>query len=132
MHRWAGAVLTLMLLAGCTGGKGETGGMHFDTARDYEAALKSGKPTLVEFSATWCTICMRMQPVVERMEAKYGNRVNFVILNFDREKALVEKFGIRGTPTFILLNSSGEVVGGAVGYIPEDRFEEMIVELLEK
>ncbi len=127
------AVLMLVLLfSACTGERGGSDAMHFDTRGDYEKALASGKPTIVEFSATWCTICVRMAPVVEKMEAKYGDRVNFVILNFDKEKALVNKYGIRGTPTFVLLNSKGEIVGGAVGYIPEDKFEEMIQELLEK
>ncbi|NOZ58751.1 MAG: thioredoxin fold domain-containing protein [Euryarchaeota archaeon] len=129
MPRTLALLLLVMLISACTA---EQQGMKFDSRRDYEEALKSGKPTIVEFSATWCSICVRMEPVVEKMRAKYGDRVNFVVLDFDRERSLAGAYGVRGTPTFILLNASGDVVGGAVGYIPEDRFEEMILELLEK
>lgn len=132
MQKFLAVLMVTLIFAACTGEKGGSDGISFDTREDYEKALASGKPTIVEFSATWCTICLRMAPVVEKMKAKYGDRVNIIILNLDKEKALVKKYGIRGAPTFVLLNSKGEVVGGAVGYIPEDRFEEMILELLEK
>ncbi|WP_457556095.1 thioredoxin domain-containing protein [Candidatus Pyrohabitans sp.] len=129
MPRVVAVLLLVVLVAACTT---EEGKMNFDSRKDYEAALKSGKPTVLEFSATWCKICVQMQPVVEKMKTKYGDRVNFVVLNFDRERSLAGEYGVMGTPTFILFNASGDVVGGAVGYIPEDRFEEMVVQLLEK
>ena len=127
------AVLVIALLfSACITEKGDASGINFDTREDYEKALKSGKPTIVEFSATWCGLCLRMDPIVEKMKAKYGDRVNIINLNYDREKALVKKYGVRGTPTFVLFDSKGEFAGGAVGYIPEDKFEDMIIELLEK
>jgi len=37
-----------------------------------------GKPTLIEFWATWCEICEQLQPQLDRIRAQHGNRVNVV------------------------------------------------------
>lgn len=42
---------------------------------DYVA---TGKPTLVEFWATWCEQCEALQPQLDRIQAEYGDRVNVV------------------------------------------------------
>jgi thiol-disulfide isomerase/thioredoxin len=37
-----------------------------------------GKPTLLEFWATWCENCEALQPQMDRIQAEYGDRVNVV------------------------------------------------------
>jgi thiol-disulfide isomerase/thioredoxin len=37
-----------------------------------------GKPAIIEFWATWCELCERLQPQLDRIHAQYGERVNVV------------------------------------------------------
>lgn len=42
-----------------------------------------GKSTVLNFWATWCAPCKVEMPVFEDMYAKYGDEVNFVMINVD-------------------------------------------------
>ena len=37
-----------------------------------------GKPAIVEFWATWCEICERLQPQLDQIQARHGERLNIV------------------------------------------------------
>ena len=53
-----------------------------------EVALSNNKPTLTEFYANWCTTCQSMAKDLGEMKKKYGDSVNFVMLNVDNSKWL--------------------------------------------
>ena len=40
--------------------------------------VEAGKPTLIEFWATWCENCEALQPQMDRIQAEHGDRVNVV------------------------------------------------------
>lgn len=40
--------------------------------------VEAGKPTLIEFWATWCEQCAALQPQLDRMQVAYGDDVNIV------------------------------------------------------
>ena len=84
-------------------------------------ALASGKPTLVEFYAPWCTSCKEAAPSMMRMQAQYQGRVNFVVVNGDdpRNLDLVRLFGVDGIPHLSLISSERNLAGTLVGAVPE-------------
>lgn len=97
---------------------------------DYEKAIAAAKekdlPVLINFSGSdWCIWCIKlMEEVFEKEEFVEYAEENLVLLNLDfpREsaqskevqaanQALAERFGIKGFPTVILLNSKEEIIG---------------------
>jgi thiol-disulfide isomerase/thioredoxin len=42
------------------------------------SALVRGKPAVIEFWATWCEQCEALQPEIDRVQARYGDRVQVV------------------------------------------------------
>jgi len=91
-----------------------------NSAVPYETALASGKPTLVEFYANWCTTCQAMAGDMASLRERYGDRVNFVMLNVDNNKWLPEMLTYRvdGIPHFVYLDANGTPQGEAIGEQP--------------
>ena len=44
------------------------------------AQLVGKKPVLLEFWATWCPLCAALLPRIEAVHAKYGDRVDIVVI----------------------------------------------------
>ena len=59
------------------------------------------------FTAEWCNPCQRTRPVAE--ELKRDGLIDFIFVDVDTETELVEQFGIKSVPTYILLKDGLEV-----------------------
>ena len=60
------------------------------------------------FTADWCNPCKKVRPVVDEINREYSD-AKFIIIDADTELELVEKFGIKSVPTFILIDDGKEV-----------------------
>jgi thiol-disulfide isomerase/thioredoxin len=98
-----------------------------------ETALSSGKPTLMEFYADWCTSCQAMAPELKNLKEQFRDRVNFVMLNVDNEKWLPEilSYRVDGIPHFVYIGADGKTVGQAIGEQPHQVLESNLVALTE-
>jgi thiol-disulfide isomerase/thioredoxin len=94
------------------------------------------KPILLEFMSLDCPHCREMAPVLTRLHAEYGKRIQFITVAFDRNphrvRALMERekhswpylignqetidaYRLEGVPTFILVSPDGRIGGFLVG-----------------
>lgn len=76
------------------------------TANFETEVLKSEKPVLIDFWATWCGPCMRQGPIVEEL-AEEGYAVGKV--DVDQNMALAQQFRVASIPTLILFKNGAEV-----------------------
>ena len=76
------------------------------TANFETEVLKSEKPVLIDFWATWCGPCMRQGPIVEAL-AEEGYAVGKV--DVDQNMALAQQFRVVSIPTLILFKDGAEV-----------------------
>ena len=76
------------------------------TANFETEVLKSEKPVLIDFWATWCGPCMRQGPIVEEL-AEEGYAVGKV--DVDQNMALAQQFRVVRIPTLILFKNGAEV-----------------------
>ena len=83
------------------------------------ASLK-GKPVFLNFWATWCPPCVGEMPDIQRMYAKYGDKVHFVIVNIDGTKPDVTAFMENHAFSFpVALDTNGSAASAyAVQAIP--------------
>ena len=69
-----------------------------------------GKPTLVWFSGTWCEFCEAMEPFANSTAAEFDARMVFVEKSVDHAESDSQKFRVRGTPTFVMLDVNGSEI----------------------
>ncbi len=99
--------------------------LHVTDANFEIEILKSNRPAIVDFWATWCAPCKAIVPILEDMAETYIGKVKVAKMNVDENPATPGKYGVRGIPTLILFKD-GEVVDQVVGAVPKSQIQELI------
>ena len=94
-----------------------------------EVVLKSDKPVLVDFWATWCGPCRMLAPVIEELATEYEGRVVVGKVDVDNNQEFAAKYGVRNIPT-VLVFKDGEVVGRQVGVAAKKTYTDALDSLL--
>ena len=96
------------------------------TADNFEEeVLRSDKPVLVDFWATWCGPCRMLAPTVAAIAEEKAAVLKVGKVDVDQEPGLAAKFGIMSIPTLILFEN-GEAVRQTMGYQPKEVLEAWI------
>jgi thioredoxin 1 len=78
--------------------------------------------TLKDFYADWCGPCKTQDPILEDLEAEYGDTVEFEKVNVDEEQDVANEYQVRSLPTLIVENDDG-IVDRFVGVTQADDLE---------
>jgi len=114
-----GVLAVFVSMSGCSKSAGADlphFGQPLTTPEEFEAkVVRSGRPALVDFYATWCGPCRMLAPVLAELEGTYRGRVDFYRVDVDQAKALASQHRIEALPTLILYRD-GEVASRLRGY----------------
>jgi thioredoxin 1 len=83
-----------------------------------EEVVKSDKPVLIDFWATWCGPCKMIAPIVEELVDEYEGKAKIGKLDVDNNQQTAIKFGVRSIPT-ILIFKDGKLKDTIIGAVPK-------------
>jgi len=63
---------------------------------------------LTDFYADWCGPCKTQDPILEDLEADYGD-VEFAKVDVDEDQELANEYQVRSLPTLVIENDDGIV-----------------------
>ena len=88
------------------------------------------KPGIIDFWAAWCGPCMMTKPILEKLAKEYVDKIEFIPINADAAREVLEQFRVFGIPTVITLRS-GKEVGRVTGAQTEVNYRVMFEALVE-
>jgi thioredoxin 1 len=95
------------------------------TDANFDELSSGSKPLFVDFWAAWCGPCRVMDPVVERLAAKYSDRVVFGKVNVDEEINISSRYQIFSIPTFMVFRG-GQPMDAVIGAVGEPSLERLL------
>jgi len=114
------ALATALFVAACGGGSPTTSSSPAAAtppansavvaldASSFDATVAAGV-SLVEFYHPSCSHCRAMEPVVERLATDFEGQAVVGKVNVTTDQALTNAWGVRGYPTFIVLEDGRQL-----------------------
>ncbi len=97
------------------------------TENNFEQeVMRSDKPVLIDFFATWCGPCSMVSPIVDRI-AEERSDLKVCKVDVDEQGELASRFGVSSIPMLVVVKN-GKISAQSVGAMPKEK----ILELVEK
>ena len=100
------------------------------TDENFEEMIsKADKPVLVDFWASWCSPCLVLGSILEKIAEEYKDKFVLAKVNLDEARIITQKFGIDRIPTVVLFKN-GKPISGFIGVRPEPAIKEWLEKML--
>jgi thioredoxin 1 len=103
--------------------------LEASTADAFQAALKSGRPAVVDFGSNSCPACIRLRPVMGELRDAHKDRINVLYLEVSANRGLAMSYKVRLVPTVIFFDAHGREVHREMGFMQQEAMEKVLRDL---
>lgn len=103
--------------------------MKIDEINFNTEVMSCELPVVVTFWAEWCGACHIIAPAMEELASEYNGKLKIGILDVDRNKSIVEKYGIKSYPTMLFFKKNN-LKDRVSGVISKKELKEKVMTLL--
>ena len=81
--------------------------------QDFKKKISEAEKTfIIDFWAPWCSPCMMTKPILEKLAKEYSDRIEFMPVNADEAREVLEQYRILGIPTVLTVRNGKEIGTG--------------------
>jgi thioredoxin 1 len=91
-----------------------------NTKEQFQHAMKSGKPVLVDFGANSCMPCRQLRPILKEIEKEYGEKAKILVVDVYKYQDLARQYRVQLIPTLIFFDKTGKEMYRHVGAWDKD------------
>jgi thioredoxin 1 len=98
---------------------------------DYESQTTLGeRPILADLYTSWCTVCNKVNPLMDRLRDKYKDKIDFIKVNISTADSLVNALDVQGVPTLLFFRPGVSKPQRITGIPSTEKVEKLISEYL--
>ncbi len=87
--------------------------------------LQSHLPVIVDYWALWCSPCLMLAPIFEKVSKEFAGKMVFAKCDVDANQALAQQQDIRGIPCMVIYKN-GKEIERLTGAMDEGMFKSKI------
>lgn len=76
---------------------------------DFQRLIHGERPVVLDLFAEWCGPCKAMQPVLQELKHRVGDKAVVLKVDVDRAPAVANAYGVQALPTLLILTQGREV-----------------------
>lgn len=85
---------------------------------------------VVDCMASWCGSCKLVTPLMDQLASTYGDRVNVMKIDFDANKEIPRRFGLKGMPA-VMFFKDGKLLETLTGVKPYQTYSTTLTRFLD-
>lgn len=79
------------------------------TAEAFSLAINSSKIVLVDFGATWCPPCKKMEPVLKNLQTNNPGKFSLVKVDGGNDVDILKQYSVTSLPVFIIFKDGKQI-----------------------
>lgn len=99
--------------------------------QSFSDLIKGDTPVLVDFYADWCGPCKMMPPILKEVKKKFGDQLNIIKIDTEKNPDVAIHYNVRGIPNMILFYK-GHILWQQAGVVQAPQLETIIRQKLEE